>query len=160
MKRPGQLRSSPLPPRRERMTRSAIKSAPDGKPIDHRRKPRTRSEFARIYGSKKRVAWIKSQPCIAAVWGCVGPMQNAHTENGGMGRKADAKTIVPACQHHHDEMHHEGVRTFAMRYGVHPKALAVSTEAAWQRSQSDLTHIGSVVPSVVARLVEREGGAA
>lgn len=81
-------------------------------------KKRSASEFARIYGSKKRVVWVKSLPC--AVWiavelfgietRCEGPVVNAHTVTGGMGRKADAKTIAPLCHAHHvDYDHYRGL---------------------------------------------------
>jgi hypothetical protein len=73
-------------------------------------KPRKRSasEFARVYGSRARVAWIKGLPCIACVaasplFGMPGASlsHNAHTVSGGQGRKADAATIVPLCASHH-----------------------------------------------------------
>lgn len=70
-------------------------------------KPRTPSEYARIYGSRARVRWVKHLPCCY----CValspffartdGSSHNAHTVSGGKGRKADACTIVPLCASHH-----------------------------------------------------------
>jgi hypothetical protein len=73
-------------------------------------KPRKPSEFARIYGSRERVRFIKSLPCCL----CCGialsdfapdagnSSDNAHTgERSGMGRKADFDTIVPMCRLHH-----------------------------------------------------------
>lgn len=71
-----------------------------------RRKARTPSEFARIYGSKKRVAMVKGMACCARYLvgpTCSrGPSENAHTETGGMGYKAGYETIVPLCATHHD----------------------------------------------------------
>ncbi len=71
-------------------------------------KKRSASEFARIYGSKERVAWVKSQPCVycnalSPFFGESqrGPSHNAHTVTGGMGRKAGFETIVPLCASHH-----------------------------------------------------------
>ncbi len=66
-----------------------------------RRKP---SEFARIYGSKARVAWFKALRC--AWCEMVGEpfdselSDNAHTVTGGKGRKADHETIIPLCREH------------------------------------------------------------
>ncbi len=93
-----------------------------------KRKQRTASEFARIYGSRARVAWVKSLPCLV----CAGtPSENAHTANGGLSRKADADTIVPLCSTHHRRLHSDGVRTFERVYGLDLAEEAVAVEAAW-----------------------------
>ncbi len=121
-------RSAPM--KRTRMNRA---------PIDRRRKVRTRSDFARIYGSRARVAWVKHQPCIVCValsplFGRTdGSSHNAHTETGGMGYKADYDTIVPLCASHHrryDE-HQSPLDTDDARRAI--KAAASATETAWQR---------------------------
>lgn len=79
------------------MTRSALRAP----------KSRTAGEFARIYGSKARVRWVKNQPCVSC--GAEdGDAHNHHTQNGGTGRKADYDTIVPLCPSCHHE-HHTGV---------------------------------------------------
>jgi hypothetical protein len=63
-------------------------------------KRRTASEFRRIYGSKERVRRMKMRPCDGCgrvpteEW----PNDNAHTENGGMGRKAGWETVVTLCK--------------------------------------------------------------
>jgi hypothetical protein len=153
--------NSTLPARRSQMQRGGpIKAAPDGKPIDRRRKPRTRSEFARIYGSKKRVAWVKSLPCavrdsspISALV-CDDRIQNHHITTGGMGRKANADQIIPLCAFHHMILHDMGATEFAARYRVDLKAVAARTEAAWQRHQSAPEHIGSIVPRALAEWEE------
>jgi hypothetical protein len=106
-------------------------------------KPRTRSEFARIYGSKARVEWVKSLPCLICGRG---PCDNAHTENGGMGRKGDAASIVPLCcmgmddphspgylRGHHGLLHQIGVATFESEYRVDLKAEAARVAAAWNQ---------------------------
>lgn len=62
------------------------------------RRRRTKKDFARIYGSKARVEWVKRQPCVAC--GVVGYSENAHVApkgEAGTGYKADAKWIVPLC---------------------------------------------------------------
>jgi hypothetical protein len=64
------------------------------KPVNRKRRT---SEFARCYHSKERVAFVKSLPCACCtdrLTGC----DNAHTRNGGAGRKGDYTTIVPLCR--------------------------------------------------------------
>jgi hypothetical protein len=67
-------------------------------------KKRSASEFARIYGSKARVEWVKNLPCVC---GCMRwPCDNAHSENEGKGRKGHHRTIVPlarVCHRAYDE---------------------------------------------------------
>lgn len=70
---------------------------------------RRKAEFARCYHSKERVEFVKSLGCIycasiSPLFGRVSrifPIHNAHTENGGRGRKADYTTIIPLCTSHH-----------------------------------------------------------
>lgn len=121
------VKKTPLPPRRSSIARSAI----TGKRARIRPKKRSPSEFARIYGSKARVAWVKAQPCIAAHFGCGGAIQNAHIVTGGMGRKADARWIVPLCGFHHDQMHRNGARWFTAVYYTDLPALAAETDHRW-----------------------------
>lgn len=94
-------------------------------------KKRSASEFARIYGSKARVKWMKLQPCVVCDWA---PSDGHHTENGGTSRKGPAESIVPLCRLHHDEFHRFGVvlsggRIYAR---VDLRALASLTEYRWQ----------------------------
>ena len=89
-------------------------------------KSRTAGEFARIYGSKARVRWVKAQPCVSCG---EGPCQNAHTKNGGMGRKADYDTIVPLCFPCHDEFHH-GILRASKEWWAEQARL---TEIRWTR---------------------------
>lgn len=61
---------------------------------------RRKREFARAYGSKERVEFVKALPCSFV--GCNGrPSDNAHCITAGMGRKANADTIIPLCREHH-----------------------------------------------------------
>lgn len=94
-------------------------------------KPRKPSEFARIYGSKARVEWVKDQPCV--VCGFV-PSENAHIVTGGMGRKADFDTIIPLCRFDHRVLHRFGRRPCESLTGKTLEQLAAQTEAAWQDS--------------------------
>ncbi len=82
--------------------KSSLKRGGRVKPINAKRR---KSEFARTYGSKARVAWVKSLPCLVCG---MGPSENAHVVNGGTGRKGDCYAIVPLCSDHHWQSHHFG----------------------------------------------------
>jgi hypothetical protein len=105
--------------------------APGGKP---RPRKRSASEFARIYGSKARVAWVKSLPCVAA-WGCAGPIHNHHVANGGAGRKANAEMIVPLCDAHHRALHANGAAWFQIAYLLNLDERAERVERLWRAYQ-------------------------
>ena len=134
--RPAVKRRVPLPRSTKPIARSAIKSRT--KRPKARNTRRHASEWARAYGSKKRVAFVKSLPCCVAgcraAWMCE-PSENAHTVNGGMGRKADANTIAPLCHGHHRFLHHHGPQTFAasfpLRHGWTLVDWARETERLW-----------------------------
>ncbi len=112
------IRRSPLPPRT--------------KPVRKTNPKRRQSEFARCYGSKARVLFVKSLPCFASSTFCEGPIENAHTEGGGCGRKADANTVIPLCRFHHQQLHWCGVDTFAASHGTRLFKIADETERLWQ----------------------------
>ena len=90
---------------------------------------RRKREWKRAYGSPSRVQWIAWQPSIVSG---LRPCENAHVRNGGMGRKADARWIVPLTAAEHRELHKIGVATFSKTYDVDLEALAISTNAAWE----------------------------
>lgn len=107
-------------------------------------KPKARSagEFARVYGSRARVAWIKGLACIACdaispAFGLVtrGKCENAHTVTGGMGRKSDHTTIVPLCPVHHRryDQHQAPFDTDDTREAT--KAAARILAAAWDQME-------------------------
>jgi hypothetical protein len=110
---------------------------------------RDESEFKRIYGGWDRLAWGYGQPCL--IVGCdtrdrrpgsVQPIECAHTENGGMGRKADSDRTVFVCWRHHDELD-RGKKSFDLKYAHRMKVdgvkvhgvreAAEETERAWRR---------------------------
>lgn len=93
-----------------------------------------REKWLRAYGSVERVRWIHERPCI--VCGRK-PSENAHVRSGGMGRKADAKWIVPLCFNHHNEQHSRGAKTFEQTYGVDLAVEAEAIEKRWQRVLSE-----------------------
>ena len=116
----------------------APKEKPKRKPI--KPKKRSKSEFARIYGSKARVAFVKSLPCVVNNLGLcsVWERENAHIEGEGIGRKAGFDRIVPLCFGHHRELHLMGLAPFEIWYSVDLQQAAAETEKLWQ-SQSPLT---------------------
>jgi len=103
----------------------------------HTRANKAREKFAREYGSTERVGWVKSLPCC-----CCGrtPSENAHTANGGMGRKAGYATIAPLCTMHHQTIHQHGMTAIEMLYGVDLKNCAAWTEMEWLKHQPEATH--------------------
>lgn len=108
-------------------------------PVRKRNPKRHSREWLRAYGGKERAEWVKRLPCF--VCGRMGDWtsdflnENAHIESGGQSRKADYDKIVPACPHHHREMHRY-IRTFARKYGINLEQAARDTESRWQASQN------------------------
>ncbi len=99
-----------------------------------RKRSRSASEFARVYGSKERVEWVKSLPCV----GCgIGPSVNAHTVGGGTSRKADAETIAPLCHwcHLKYDQHRAPFDTEASRALM--IVAAVRTDLLWRERTGD-----------------------
>lgn len=114
-----------------RMRRSSVKP---------RNAKRRASEFARCYGSKERVVFVRSLPCLACIgiaplllFTAHGPSDNAHTVSGGKGRKADADTIVPLCRNHHQryDEHRAPFDVREIREALQRDAAKI--EALWQR---------------------------
>ncbi len=92
-------------------------------------KKRKPSEFARIYGSKARVAWMKQQPSVASgLRPCVGH----HIKTGGTGRKADYTKIVPLTHDEHLLLHWIGMDSFEKRHGFSLERMAAQIELRWQ----------------------------
>lgn len=100
------------------------------KPVNARNQERREREHARAYGGE-HADWIRSQPCAVGNDGCEGRVEAAHTESGGAGRKADARTLAPLCWKHHRESHTTGVQTFERTHSIDLRAVAT---ALWQRS--------------------------
>ena len=97
-----------------------------------KRRGRSAKELERIYGSEKRVQWVRGLPCVFC--GVQrGLSENAHIRNGGMGRKADACFIVPACMGCHRRMDSGvGKSALAAEYELDLEAEACRIEAEWQ----------------------------
>lgn len=100
---------------------------------------RSPEEFARIYGSKERVEWVKDRPCFGRILAsmgydvgpCQGAIENCHTATGGTSYKAGYETITAGCHRHH-EMLDRYKRPFDMdRAREYIRRLAAITQAAW-----------------------------
>lgn len=100
------------------------------KPI--KKKSRSKSEFARIYGSKQRVAWVKLQPCIVATSQCIGGIEGHHIKTLGTGIKAGYRFVVPLCFGHHRRLHVMGRETFEDRYDIDLELSADRTHSRWE----------------------------
>lgn len=127
------------------------------KPIRRRNPKRQRSEFARCYHSRERVRFVKSLGCVVCTMlspffglATAGKCHNAHTETGGMGRKADYTTIVPLCPVHHKryDEHLDPCDSEKARQLI--KAAAAQVEKLWLATP--LTAIGISVYPVVGEL--------
>lgn len=90
-----------------------------------RSNPKRRArEFARSYGSKERVKWINALPCFACQ--VIGQTENAHLPSrSGVGRKGDARYIVPLCHSCH------GQKVYLQRPSAYAY-LANKLDAQWQ----------------------------
>lgn len=121
------MRKTPLPRRR----------APLRSPGTPARKTRVRSSnpkkkaanWLRAFESVERVNWIAGQLCCACQY--ARNCENHHVKNGGRGRKADARFIVPLCFDCHEMLHRIGRVTFEEVYGVDLEQTAERTHAAW-----------------------------
>lgn len=100
------------------------------KPVKKRNAKRQAANFARAYDEDK-VAWLKFEPC--AVSGMRGNIDCAHVRNGGMGRKADAKWLIPLAGELHRELHRIGRASFEAKWMVDLDTLAAQTERRWQQ---------------------------
>jgi len=100
-------------------------------------KPKARSrapkDFARVYGSKARVAWVAAQPCAACG---KGPCENAHTKSGGVGRKADYRHIIPLCAACHRVQHSKGWKALGFN-AAKLEYVAYRTQFQWALTGED-----------------------
>jgi hypothetical protein len=111
---------------------STITSKP--KSVRKVNKKRRSAEWTRAYDSPDFVAWIREQPSVVSG---KGPCVAAHTENGGMSRKADARSIVPLTDAEHKELHRIGIKSFEAKYGA---SLAFHAARIWQRWLASTQH--------------------
>lgn len=102
-----------------------------------RKKPRSKSEFQRIYGSKERVLFVKGLRCPVSWCSNATPTENCHIEGDGVGRKSAYTKIVPLCQLHHLKLHDLGRDSFEQTYHIDLEKCAEETERAWQSRISE-----------------------
>ena len=115
MKRSRPLRSSPAKLRAWR--RRSVERYEDRLRQEHdcpfrdigTNRARRQRERERAYGPEKRREWLTRQPCVACGRAATEdrPNHQHHTRTGGMGRKADADTLVSVCPDCHRK-HHDG----------------------------------------------------
>ena len=97
------------------------------------------AEFARVYYSEERVAYINALPCVACK--ALGARQrsqsdNHHTLGGGTGRKGPYLSITPLCRDHHMEYHRAGKLTVASRWRIGSwEAVAWGIERGWKQHE-------------------------
>ena len=101
-----------------------------------RDKERKARDFARKYGSEERCFYVATLHCVVPDCSHRGWMENAHTVGGGIGRKANAETVVPCCARHHrtgaDSLHNLQPEAFEAAHGVLLEVAADDTETSWQ----------------------------
>jgi len=106
-------------------------------PMKKRKTGRSRAAFQRAYGGADRADWMTRQPSVVSG---AGPCVNVHVKTGGVGRKADAKWVVPLTDAEHHELHAIGQKTFEAKYGIDLAFQAAIIDARWEvyRTQIDL----------------------
>lgn len=105
------------------MKRSPMKRTARIKP-----KRRTPDEFARVYHSEERVAWVQGLRCAC---GCGGtPCINAHTATGGAGRKAGYESIIPLAPKCHERQHAKGWGAIGLSQ-AEAQAIARDVQRMW-----------------------------
>ncbi len=132
--------AAPKPKAKPKAPRAFNSSLPRAtKPPKTKNAKRKKSEFARCYGSKERVEFVKGQNCLIAVnyistACCNGSTENAHVVNDGTrgaGRKSGFACIAPLCHRHHAELHDLGQQLFEATYDLDLAHCAEATELRW-----------------------------
>ena len=104
------------------------------KPVNPINTERRKSEFARAYHSKARVAWVQALRCAC---GCSGtPCDNAHVVGDGMGRKADYTTIIPLTRTCHGKVHQKGWAAIGLNKDE-ALAIARQVQRMWERHSGE-----------------------
>lgn len=106
------------------------------KPVNPVNRERRKKNFARAYNSPAFVRWISRLPCYACNYAGPSPRQAAHSVTGGMGRKADACTILPLCGVCHARQHTLGWLAIGMTLEG-AKAAAEQTWASWEARRGE-----------------------
>jgi hypothetical protein len=123
------------------------------------KKRRPKHEAATM-GTRERRQFVATLPCAAC--GIVGYSANAHLlGTGGMGRKRSADTIGPLCA---DRSGVTGCHTlydafpwtFRERFpDFDPEWVAMQTERRWQQSLRAPEPVGTILPRVLADVLQR-----
>lgn len=118
------MRKTPLRPGKPPVRRTALRA---------RNPERRAAESERCYGPHAR--YVRAHGCYIATKrrdqrDCWGGFEASHTENGGKGYKAPARTLADLCHGHHKE-YDGGKDRFDAKYRVNMKARALDL---WLRS--------------------------
>lgn len=105
-----------------------------GKGVNPTNPKRRKANFARAYGSQAFLTFIHRLPCWACGYAGPSERQAAHTTTGGMGRKADANTIISLCNVCHTRQHQGGWLAIGMTRSSAQNA-AKNTWESWLRTQ-------------------------
>lgn len=124
------------------MKRTPLKRGKKLNPVNRKRRS---SEFARTYGSKARVQWVASLPCWACNYHGPTPRQNAHTQTGGAGRKADYDTIISLCPPCHMKSHDKGWLAIGMTEESRKRAAAFTQQKWEERGYDDNDQDGTSI---------------
>lgn len=74
---------------------------------------RRQRNFTKAYGSEKRVAKVKSMPCLLHP---NRPAENVHVVSKAAG--GTYRDVVNLCRTCHNELHQIGITTFENKYGI------------------------------------------
>lgn len=107
------------------------------KPVNPINRKRRKANFARAYNSPAFVRWISRLPCYACNYAGPSPRQAAHSVTGGMGRKADACTVLPLCGVCHSRQHTLGLLAIGMTRET-AKAAAETTWRNWEARRAEV----------------------
>ena len=98
------------------------------KPVNPINTERRKKNHARAYGSPAFLNWIHRLPCWACGYHGPTPRQAAHTTTGGMGRKADANTVIALCVVCHAKQHQGGW----LKVGMTKESAKAAAEQTWR----------------------------
>jgi hypothetical protein len=100
-------------------------------PVKKVNEKRKAANWERAYRSPAFVQWISRLPCWACNYAGPSPRQAAHTTTGGMGRRADANTVIALCGVCHARQHQSGWLAIGMTEESRTRA-AAQTQTMWE----------------------------
>ena len=109
-------------------------------PLRKCNKPRQNKEFLRAYHSDAFVRFTReSKSVVSGHTPCVCAHVTPNSDGpSGMGRKPDAKWVVPLTDAEHKELHQHGRRSFEDKYGRDIELDAMTHWSRWREHESAL----------------------